>query len=52
MNMFVQRDEEGNRYVLFDQIIDLCTDGSDIKLNDAFIIPPNGGRHRQETSSG
>ena len=52
MNMFAQVDDEGNRYVLFDQIIDHRTDGSEIKQDDALIISPNGGRRRRETTKG
>ena len=52
MNMFAQVDEEGNRHVLFDEIIDHRTDGTEIKQDDAFIISPNGGRRRRETTKG
>ena len=52
MNMFAQVDEEGHRHVLFDEIIDHRTDGTEIKQDNAFIISPNGGRRRQETTKG
>ena len=52
INMFAQVDDEGNRHVLFDQIIDHRTDGTEIQQDDAFIISPNGGRRRRETTRG
>ena len=50
--MFAQVDYEGNRHVLFDEIIDHRTDGSEIQPNDAFITSSNGGRRRRETTKG
>ena len=52
LNMFSQVDEEGNRHVLFDQIIDHRVDGSELKHMDAFIESKNGGRCRKETTRG
>ena len=52
LNMFSQVDDEGNRHVLFDQIIDHRVDGSEIKHMDAFIMSKNGGRRRKETTRG
>ena len=37
INMFAQVDDEGNIHVLFDEIMDHHTDGSEIKEEDAFI---------------
>ena len=50
--MWSQIDEEGNRHVLFDSIIDHRTNGREIKKKDAFIISPNGGKRRIETTKG
>ena len=36
-NLFVQVDQDGNHFVLFDEIIDHRKDGSEIKQKDAFI---------------
>lgn len=52
LNMFAQVDEEGNRHVLFKEIVDHCTDGSIIKLDDQFITSNNGTSRRRETSKG
>ena len=52
INMFAQVDAEGNRHVLFDEIIDHRTDGSEIKSDNAFITSNNGGRRRKETTKG
>ena len=51
-SMFAQVDEEGNRYVLFDDIIYHRTGGSEIAQGDGFIESPNGGRRRVETTKG
>ena len=51
-NMFSQVDEEGNRFVLLDSIIDHRVDGSQLKPIDAFITSSNGGRRRRETTKG
>ena len=51
-NLFSQVDAEGNRHVLLDQIVDHRVDGSEVKQEDAFIISPNGGRRRRETTKG
>ena len=37
-------DESGNRFVLFDEIVDHRTNGSEIKDENAFIISKNGGK--------
>ena len=51
-NMFAQVDDEGNRHVLFQEIIDHRVDGTEVKHDDAFIISKNGGRRRRETTKG
>ena len=51
-NMFAQVDDEGNRHVLFDSIVDHRTDGSQITQDDAFITFSNGGRRSRETTKG
>ena len=50
--MFAQVDEEGNRHVLFDEIIDHRTDGSELTEEDAYITSSNGSRRRRETTKG
>ena len=40
--MFDQVDEEGKRYVLFDQIIDHRTEATNIKRTNSFITSING----------
>ena len=50
--MFAQVDAEGNRHVLFDEIIDHRTDGTEIKIDNAFITSKNGSRRRKETTKG
>jgi hypothetical protein len=51
-NLFAQVDQDGQRFVLFDEIIDWRTDGSQIKLEDAFIHLSNGNKRRRETTKG
>ena len=51
-NLFSQVDNEGNRHVLFDAIIDHRRDSTALQQDDAFVISANGGRHRQETTKG
>jgi hypothetical protein len=43
-NMFAQVDDEGNRHVLFEEIIDHRTDGMEVKQQDAFLTTRNGNR--------
>ena len=52
INMFAQVDSEGNRHVMFDQILDHRTDGTELQLADAFIQSKSGGRRRRETTKG
>jgi hypothetical protein len=51
-NMFAQVDDEGNRHVLFEEIIDHRTDGSELKQQDAFITARSGTQRRRETTKG
>ena len=46
-NMFAQVDDEGNRHVIFDDIVDHRADGTEVKHQDAFITSHNGGRRRR-----
>jgi hypothetical protein len=51
-NMFAQVDDEGNRHVLFEAIVDHRTDGSEVKQQDAFITTRTGTKRRKETTKG
>jgi hypothetical protein len=51
-NMFAQTDLEGNRHVLFQEIVDHRTDGSELKQMDAFITTKTGTKRRRETTKG
>ena len=51
-NLFAQVDQDRQRFVLFDEIIDWRTDGSQIKSEDAFIHISNGNKRRRETTKG
>jgi len=51
-NMFAQVDAEGNRHVLFDEIVDHRTDGTETKLVDQYITSSNGTSRRRETTKG
>ena len=48
-NLFAQVDQDGQRFSLFDEIIDTRTDGNKIKKVDAFIQIANGKKRRRET---
>ena len=41
-NPFAQVDEEGNRSVLFDEIVDVRTDGTQVLQQDAFVNTSRG----------
>jgi hypothetical protein len=43
-NMFAQADHEDNRHVLFEEIIDHQTDGTEVKQQDAFLTTRNGNK--------
>ena len=51
-NLFAQVDEEGNRHVLFKEIIDHRTNGKEVKQQDAFITTRTGTQRRRETTQG
>ena len=51
-NLFTQVDQEGNRHVLLDKIIDYRVNGREVKLQDAFITAGTGMRRRHETTIG
>ena len=51
-NLFAQVDQDGQIFVLLDEIIDWRTDGSQIKPEDAFIHISNGNKRRRETTKG
>ena len=51
-NLFAQVDEEGLRYSILDQIIDVRTDGSEVSDDKAFFITENGSRQRKKTTKG
>jgi hypothetical protein len=51
-NMFAQVDHEGNRHVLFEEIIDHRIDGTEVKQQDAFLTTRNGNQRRRETTKG
>jgi hypothetical protein len=51
-NLFAQIDDEGNRHVLFDKIVDHRTNGKQLLQQDAFITTRMGTRRRRETTIG
>ena len=51
-NLFPQVDQDGNRQVLLDEIIDYRTTGKEVKQQDAFITTRTGTKRRQETTIG
>ena len=51
-NMFAQVDNEGNRHVLFEEIADHRTDGTEVKQQDAFVTTRTGTKRRKETTKG
>ena len=51
-NLFAQVDEEGNRSVLFDEIVDVRTDGTHILQQDAFVTTSSGTQCRIITTKG
>ena len=51
-NMFAHVDDEGNRFVMLESIVDHRIDGNEIKEDDAFIMSHNGGRRRKQTTRG
>ena len=51
-NLFAQFDQDEQRFLLFNEIIDWRTDGSQIKSEDTFIHISNGNKRRRETTKG
>ena len=51
-NLFAQVDQEGDRHVLLDEIIDYRVNRCEVKLQDAFITTGTGTRRRRETTIG
>ena len=51
-NLFSQIDDDGNRHVIFDSIIDHRTDGSEVLPKDSIVVSKNGGRRKIETTKG
>ena len=49
-NMFAQVDEEGNRHILFQEIVDHRVDGKEIKQQDTLITTKTGTRRRIKTT--
>ena len=48
----MQVDQEGNRHVLLDELIDYRVNSHEVKLQDAFITTGTGTRRRRETTIG
>ena len=51
-NLFAQVDDEGNRQVLMNKIIDYRTNGTKLMQQDAFITTKMGTKRRRETTKG
>ena len=51
-NLFTQVDQEGNRHILLDEIIDYRVNSCKVKLQDAFITTGTGMIRRHETTIG
>jgi Reverse transcriptase (RNA-dependent DNA polymerase) len=51
-NLFAQVDSDGNRHVLFDEIVSYRTNGKEVKQQDAFIITSQGTKRRRESTIG
>ena len=51
-NLFYQVDQDGQRFVIFDAIIDSRTEVTHIKEGDAFIHISNGNKRRRKTTKG
>ena len=49
-NLFAQVDDEGNRHVLMNEIIEYRTNGTKLKQQDAFITTKMGTKRRRETT--
>ena len=51
-NLFAQVDEEGNCSVIFDEIVDVRTDGTQVLQQDAFVTTSIGTQLRFITTKG
>jgi Reverse transcriptase (RNA-dependent DNA polymerase) len=51
-NLFAQIDDEGNRHILFEEIMDHRTNGKQVLQQDAFIRNRSGTQRRRETTVG
>ena len=51
-NLFAQVDEEGNRSLLFDKIVDVRTDGTQVLQQDAFVTTSSRTQRRAITTKG
>ena len=51
-NLFAQVDDEGNRFVLLDDIIDHRKSADALSGDDGFITSENGMKHRRRTTQG
>ena len=51
-NLFAQIDDEGNRHVLYDEIVDHRTNGKQVLQQEAFITNRSGTQRRRETTIG
>ena len=51
-NLFAQVNNEGYRTFLMQEIVDHRVNGREVKKGNTFIISPNGGQRRKETTKG
>jgi hypothetical protein len=51
-NLFSEIDEEGNRHILLDDIIDCRKSGAAVSQEDAFVTMSNGVKRRRQTTLG
>ena len=51
-NLFSQVDQDGKHFILFNYIVDLRTDGTQIKEGGSFIHISNGNNRKIETTKG
>ena len=51
-NLFVHVDEEVNRSVLFDEIVNVRTNGTQVLQQDAFVTTSSGEQRRVTTTKG
>ena len=51
-NMFAQVDEQGNFHVIMDEIINLCTNGTQVRKDNAFVALRAGAKQCKESTKG